>query len=115
LFYRPIYYASDDEEEEYPIDELADLEEQAAIATPEQQGLALVQVTTVLDASNIPNGAMGGYNFWNRGSLRRTTDVDIAVNRAPSMETILGLFNDDPLLVMPQKVSRISCLLDLLI
>lgn len=94
--YRPIYYAEDDKEEENPIDELQALEDMAETANPQQQGYALITVATTLDANQIPYGTMGGFNFWNRGNVRTTGDVDLAVGREQTMADILNLFNNDP-------------------
>lgn len=94
-FYREIHYAEDDENEEYPIDELAGLEDQAAKAEPYHQARAFAHVANVLAARGIVYGGMGGFNFYNLGSTRETQDVDVAVSSSPRMDKILDYFNDD--------------------
>jgi predicted nucleotidyltransferase len=78
----------------YTLDEQDDLEDAAEAPRPDAQSKALQLIAQILEQHSIAYAVMGGMNVFLRGSLRTTTDVDIAVDNPPKMEVLLDIFND---------------------
>ncbi|KAJ4387218.1 hypothetical protein N0V93_007807 [Gnomoniopsis smithogilvyi] len=79
----------------YTLSEQDDLEEQSGVTPTTFQTSALILVSSLLEQHRITYGLIGGMNFCLRGSGRTTSDIDIAVDNRPRMETLLDIFNND--------------------
>ncbi|KAK3293764.1 uncharacterized protein B0H64DRAFT_364605 [Chaetomium fimeti] len=75
--------------------ELTELEEQAESASGRHQTTALGIIASIFNNAGLAYALMGGMNFYLRGSGRTTQDVDLAVNRRPSLGHILDLLNNE--------------------